>query len=399
MNASPKQHAIRRSTRLPLEIPILIRSLDPAKQFSEECKTTLVNAHGCGLITEHALPRDLPVQLEIIASKRQITARVADVVSLGGEPETWLLGLELDSPGNFWGIEYAPSDWKIEETPAPIASSPTSPEPAPVAQSAPATRRWRLTDISAGACYLEAAELFPVGTTVLISIRAANTECLLEGVVRASHPNVGMGIEFTSAKQDHRTRVEELITRLTTQHEVPRVFVGRKEKESEGLQVVEPARRIAVQTGDDEPFDALLTLVRLGDSMPVEKFLEDLKAQRLGDRAEPRIDVALSIQITGTDIHGKPFMETVRTCNVSRRGAQLEGVQAKVKVHDTVTIKCDDRQEDFRVAWVGASLTPLAGQIGVIVVEHNTTLWDPAIQRSARQEQETAAVRSAGHKK
>jgi hypothetical protein len=73
-------------------------------------------------------------------------------------------------------------------------------------------------------------------------------------------------------------------------------------------------------------------------------------------------------------------------------------VQAKVKVHDTVTIKCDDRQEDFRVAWVGASLTPLAGQIGVIVIEQNTTLWDPAIQRAARQEQ-SAALRSAGHKK
>ena len=396
MNASPKQHAIRRSTRLPLEIPIVIKSLDPAKEFSEECKTTLVNAHGCGLITEHALPRDLPVQLEIVASKRQVTARVADVVSLGGEPETWLLGLELDTPGNFWGIEYAPSDWNIEETPAPIASSPASPEPAPVAQPAPATRRWRLTDISAGACYLEAAELFAVGTTVLISIRAANTECLLEGVVRASHPNSGMGIEFTSAKQDHRTRAEELITRLTTHQEVPRVFVGRKE--GEGPQAVQAERFTAVETEDDEPFDALLTLVRLGDSMPVEKFIEDLKAQRLGDRAEPRIDVTLSIEMCGTDIHGKRFMETVRTSNVSRRGAQLEGVQAKVKVHDTVTIKCDDRQEDFRVAWVGASLTPLAGQIGVIVIEQNTALWDPAIQHAARQEQQAAAVRTAGHK-
>ena len=32
--------------------------------------------------------------------------------------ETWLVGLELDVPGNFWGIEYAPSDWKIDEPPA-----------------------------------------------------------------------------------------------------------------------------------------------------------------------------------------------------------------------------------------------------------------------------------------
>ncbi|MBI3477947.1 MAG: hypothetical protein HY010_19610 [Acidobacteria bacterium] len=395
MNASPKQHAIRRSTRLPLEIPILITSLDPARDFSEECKTTLVNAHGCGLITQHALPRDLPVRLEIVSAKRHVTARVADVVSLGGEPETWLLGLELDTPGNFWGIEYAPSDWKIEEAPQPAASSPHVPEPAAATQPAPAGRRWRLTDISAGACYLEAVDLLPVDTPVLISVRVASSECLLDGVVRASHPNLGMGIEFTSIKQDHRARAEELIAQLTTHREVPRVFVGRKE----GPRAVQPIRAAAPSGATDDPFDALLTLIRQGDSMPIEKFLEDLRAQRLGDRAEPRIDVTLPVEISGTDIHGKSFVETVRTSNVSRRGAQLEGVQAKLRVNDIVSIASGDRREDFRVSWVGASLTSLAGQIGVIVIEQNTTLWDPAIQVAARQQQQEPAVPGAGKRK
>ncbi len=350
--------------------------------FSEECKTTLVNAHGCGLITEHALPRDLPVRLELVSSKRQITAHVADVVSLGGEPETWLLGLELDTPGNFWGIEYAPSDWKIEDVPAPAASVPLVPEHAPETQSAPVARRWRLTDISPSACYLEAVDLFPVGTPVLMSVRGAGSECLLDGVVRASHPGVGMGLEFTSAKQDHRARVEELIGRLANSREVPRIFVGRKEGAS-GLPL--SLDQAIAESSDDQPLDSLLELVRQGDSIPVEKFLDDLRAQRLGERAEPRIDVSLSIQISGTDINGKSFEETARTSNVSRRGAQLEGVQAKLRVNDTVSITSGDRQENFRVSWVGASLTPLAGQIGVIVMEVDTTLWDPAIQDVTRQ--------------
>ena len=395
MNASPKQHAIRRSTRLPLEIPILVTSLDPAMTFSEECKTTLVNAHGCGLITEHALPRDLPVRLEIVSAKRRITARVADVVSLGGEPETWLLGMELDTAGNFWGIEYAPSDWKIEEVLAPAASGPLVPEPGPATRPSPGARRWRLTDISAGACYLEAAETLPAGTPVLMSIRVADSEFLLDGVVRASHPELGMGLEFTSEKRDHRARAEELISRLTNDRGVPRVFVGRKEGAS--VLPLSPDQAIA-ESSDDQPFDSLLELVRQGDSMPVEKFLDDLRAQRLGERAEPRIDVSLPIQISGTDIHGKSFAETVRTSNVSRRGAQLEGVQAKLRANDTVSITSGNRQEDFRVAWVGASLTPLAGQIGVIVMELNTTLWDPAIQEAARRPESTS-VRSAGNKK
>src|SRR5215467_1868141 len=125
MGREQKQHAIRRSTRLPLEIPVLVASLDSALAISQQGKTTLVNAHGCGLILERAVPNGIRVRLEIPAADRRTTARVAEVVPLGGDPESWLLGLELDHPGNFWGIEYAPSDWKIDDPGAvAIATSP-----------------------------------------------------------------------------------------------------------------------------------------------------------------------------------------------------------------------------------------------------------------------------------
>ena len=201
------QHAIRRSTRLPLEVPVLVTSLDPAILLLEDCNTTLVNAHGCGLIAKREIPRGMQVRLEIVSAKRHTTARVAEVVPLGGDPETWLIGMELDVPGNFWGIDYAPSDWKIDDTaPAPAGKS----EETEAAK--PTTRRWRLTDISTGACYLETGTPFPEGTPVLLSIRASNQECLLDGVVRASHPEVGMGVVFTHL--EHRTRIEELIGRF-----------------------------------------------------------------------------------------------------------------------------------------------------------------------------------------
>ena len=58
-------------------------------------------------------------------------------------------------------------------------------------------RRWRLTDVSAGACYLESSTPFPAGTPVVLSIRAHDKEYILDGVVRASHPDTGMGTEFT----------------------------------------------------------------------------------------------------------------------------------------------------------------------------------------------------------
>jgi len=378
MGAQPKQHAIRRSTRLPLEVPILVTSLDPALEFSEECTTTLVNAHGCGLITQRGLPRDLPVRLEIVRSGRQTTARVADVVALGGDPETWLLGMELDTPGNFWGIEYAPSDWKIEEPPPPTDESAGRAEQSAPQSPPSAGRRWRLTDISAGACYLESPRPMPVGTPVLISVRVASHESLLDGVVRASHPD-GMGVEFTS--DDRGQRAEELINRLVEHREVPRVFVGRKEGAEEGhVELNTPL--VASGTDVDDP---LLDLVRQGEMLSLEDFLEDLKAQRMGERREPRVEVVVSVRLSGKDARGKLFSENVKTRNVSRRGAQLEGVDAQLQPGATVSITCAGQTDDFRIAWVGASLTQLAGQIGVVTAESTTSIWDTAIASATEQ--------------
>lgn len=219
------QHAIRRSTRLPLEIPVRVTSLDPAHPFSEQCNTTLVNAHGCGLIAPCEFGHGIQVRIEIVSAQRHTTARVAEVVPLGGDPETWLVGLELDIPGNFWGIEYAPSDWKIAELTIPAAAPQESKaSPNPPAKATP-PRRWRLTDISAGGCYLETAAPLPADTPVLMSVRILDSEFLLDGVVRVSHPRTGMAVEFTApSASDQRVRVQELIHQLMTSREVPRKF-------------------------------------------------------------------------------------------------------------------------------------------------------------------------------
>src|SRR5271163_3530261 len=289
------QHAIRRSTRLPLEVPVLVTSLDSALQFSEQCNTTLVNAHGCGLIVARTITQGIQVRLEIVSARRHTTARVAEVVPLGGEPETWLVGLELEVPGNFWGIEYAPSDWKIEEgltaaTERPPVDREQRPSETPVR-----SRRWRLTDISAGACYLETLEPLPADTPVVLSIRSLNTECLLEGVVRVSEARAGMGVEFDREPgRDQRRKVEELIGRLMSNHDVPRIFVGRKEERKQGRKenphtATDPAQNEAPA---DDSGDPLLELICQGASLTAEQFQNDLRAQRLGKRRDPRVDLA-----------------------------------------------------------------------------------------------------------
>ena len=379
------QHAIRRSTRLPLEVPVLVTSLDAASPFSEPCNTTLVNAHGCGLIVPRAIRQGIQVRLEIVSAKRHTTALVAEVVPLGGDPETWLVGLELEVPGNFWGIEYAPADWKIEETALPAA------EQHPDQALGAAKRRWRLTDISAGACYLETAAPFPAGTPVLLSIRALDTECLLDGVVRVSHAQTGMGVEFTGTPaHDRRAQVEELIGRLTGNREVPKIFVGRKEdrkelrkevREKEG-QLAAPNDAPDAALHDEGP-DPLLELIRSGASLTAEQLLSDLRAQRLGNRRDPRIDLALPVLLSGTDLSGRPLDQRVMTVNISRRGALLEGIHGMLGQGDIISLARLHKREEFRVAWVGKEDTAAEGQIGVRAVDPNTSFWDEVLAATA----------------
>lgn len=389
------QHAIRRSTRLPLEVPVRVTSLDAAQPFSEQCNTTLVNAHGCGLIVSRVLVHGVQVRLEIVSAKRHTTARVSEVVPLGGDPETWLVGLELDVPGNFWGIEYAPSDWRVEEVPSSSAKPAAEDERHP-GQERDATPkgarapRWRLTDISAGACYLETAEPFPADTPVLLSIRAMNTECLLDGVVRVSHGQTGMGVEFKGTPaQERRTRVEELIGRLTSGREVPRIFVGKKEGQAA------TAKRAPEATQDEGAPDPLLGLVREGPLLTPEQFRNDLRSQRLGKRRDPRIDLALPVLLTGTDSSGRPLDQRVITINISRRGALLNGIHGLPGPGDKISLARGHKKEEFRVAWVGGDNTPAAGQIGVAAVDPNTSFWSEELEATAKSGRETASVRGS----
>jgi hypothetical protein len=381
---SLQQYAIQRSTRLRLEIPVLFTSLDHNHEFSELCETIVVNAHGCGLIAHRPLEYGTPVRLEIRTSKRNATARVAGVISLGGQPESWLIGIELDQPGNFWGIEYAPTDWTIampSESPAEVLMhSPSRPEStssgrgagaACAARSAPSVPAYRLTDISVGACYVETPASLPAGSQVVLTIRVANQESIMGGIVRVAHPGSGMGIEFGPRTGDHLLQVEQLVKMLQKDREVPRVRVAEG-RNSHPIPGANSAESPELKSSGDE----LLELVRKGDSLTLEQFLWELKDQRLGKRLEPRTRVAWSVQIAATDVEGHAIVQTVTTRNISQQGALLDGLQVQLYPGSIVSLTYRDRKGRFRVAWVGEPNTPRAGQIGVIAVDTSISFWN-----------------------
>lgn len=100
----------RRSTRLSLQISVVVTSLDPARNFREECRTVIVNVHGCGVIVHESLESETPIMVELLSSgARKKASVVAAVPTVKGA--SWLLGIAFDSPENFWQVEEPPADW------------------------------------------------------------------------------------------------------------------------------------------------------------------------------------------------------------------------------------------------------------------------------------------------
>lgn len=122
---------LRRSTRVRVEIPVSVVSLDRMRPFAENCMVLVVSAQGCGFRSTRALQLETPIMLNGLPGGGSVTARVANCLPLGSEG--FLIGASLYTHGNVWGIANPPDDWKIVEqsTPAPApksaSSSPTTP--------------------------------------------------------------------------------------------------------------------------------------------------------------------------------------------------------------------------------------------------------------------------------
>jgi len=112
--------SLRRSSRVPTAVQILVTSLD-GKHFSDVCETMVVNAHGCAILTRVKLDAGVPLHLHS-TDGRETTARVVDCQPLGPDQRSWRMGAKLDQPENFWGLKDCPKDWALPVAPRPSKS-------------------------------------------------------------------------------------------------------------------------------------------------------------------------------------------------------------------------------------------------------------------------------------
>lgn len=124
--------AVRRSSRVPVKVPIRVTSMEPNAQFSEICETLVVSAHGCALRFPLKLDAGSTLRLHSRGG-RQAMAHVVFCQPMGPDGQGFRLGARLDRPENFWGLESYPEDWRVLEMPAPAAPQPSQEPSASVA--------------------------------------------------------------------------------------------------------------------------------------------------------------------------------------------------------------------------------------------------------------------------
>jgi hypothetical protein len=118
--------ATRRSTRVRVEIPVTVTSLDRKHPFSAQCVALVVSAQGCGFRASQALPLETPVLLSDLPGGGNVSARVATCLPLGNDGKFFLIGVALYNHGNVWGITNPPEDWNCASTAAAASAGAAS---------------------------------------------------------------------------------------------------------------------------------------------------------------------------------------------------------------------------------------------------------------------------------
>ena len=119
----------------------------------------------------------------------------------------------------------------------------------------------------------------------------------------------------------------------------------------------------------------------------------------MGTRREPRVPANLSVRVFGTDADGKPFSENVLTADISRYGARLAGVQARVRPGEVVGMSHGESKGRFVVQWVGEPDTPRSGQLGLLNRAPEKWKWEATLPPAYMDNYAGGAARAGGERR
>ena len=244
----------RRQLRVAVQIPVECRAFGSAVVFKA---TTLDLCEG-GMAIQFPgpLPKENALRFSLALPGMNLKFEVEGELAWGGHRAQAGVRFKAISEDQLQTLR----QWLGSQLPEPEADDP------PVSCT--------LTDLSLGGCYLKTMSPFPHGTRVVLSTKTADLALRAGGVVRITHPEFGMGVEFMQSTSQQHDQVRQLIETLRVNGEKsPELLV-----EPEGLETVSPDEASAGAPIKTE--DALLDLFRQKSQIPLDVFLEQMREQR-----------------------------------------------------------------------------------------------------------------------
>src|SRR5580693_3487221 len=107
----------RRSTRIVQAVPLQVTGVDAlGRPFVERTSSLILNCHGCRYQSKHYVLKNMWVTLEVPhpetgQAPRTVRGRVAWIQRPRTVRQLFQVALELETPGNTWGIAFPPPDW------------------------------------------------------------------------------------------------------------------------------------------------------------------------------------------------------------------------------------------------------------------------------------------------
>src|SRR6267143_3918423 len=117
----------RRSTRIVQAVPLAVTGVDAlGRPFVERTSSLIINCHGCRYQSKHYVLKNMWVTMEIPHPEtgqppRNVRGRVAWIQRPRTVRQLFQVALELEIPGNVWGIAFPPEDWIAFADVAPAA--------------------------------------------------------------------------------------------------------------------------------------------------------------------------------------------------------------------------------------------------------------------------------------
>ena len=107
----------RRSSRIEHPVSLMVLGTNRrGESFQEKTSVVSFNLHGCRYSSRHDYPLEAWVTLQVTGTdggnSPSIRARVRSIVSPQTPRELCQVGVELETPGNIWGISAPPEDWE-----------------------------------------------------------------------------------------------------------------------------------------------------------------------------------------------------------------------------------------------------------------------------------------------